>query len=130
MPSPAARRPRQLIEPHHAVTYDAPEGRDAYEAVGLRGFWRGYLAGRAAPLGPVGPGVVTACFFGFRHARRDQLGRDTDRLAIDPTERLEPDQIDEPFGLLRSLAAWLLDSGTVAYPHPIGVPAPSRRDNP
>src|SRR5919106_2859100 len=24
-------------------------------------------SGRAAPMGPVGPGVVTATFFGFRH---------------------------------------------------------------
>lgn len=55
----------QLVEPYHAVTYFAPEAQSEYERVGLRGFWRGYFAGRAAPLGPVGAGVVTACFFGF-----------------------------------------------------------------
>ncbi|HEX6310895.1 MAG TPA: hypothetical protein VF152_04665, partial [Acidimicrobiia bacterium] len=60
-----ARRLWQLAEPYHAITYFAPESRAAFEAVGLRGFWRGYFAGRAAPLGFVGPGVVTACFFGF-----------------------------------------------------------------
>jgi hypothetical protein len=54
-----------LIEPYHAVTYFNPESDDAYAEIGLRGFWRGYFAGRAAPLGPVGPGVVTASFFGF-----------------------------------------------------------------
>ena len=32
---------------------------------GLRGFWSGYFAQRAAPLGPVGPGVVTAAFYNF-----------------------------------------------------------------
>jgi hypothetical protein len=55
----------QLAEPYHALTYFAPEAHQAFEDAGLRGFWRGYFAGRAAPLGPVGPGVVTACFYGF-----------------------------------------------------------------
>ena len=40
-----------LFEPVHAVTYFAPEARSAFEEAGLRGFWRGYFAGRAAPLG-------------------------------------------------------------------------------
>jgi hypothetical protein len=63
--------PRALwrrIEPYHALTYFAPEAHQAFEDTGLRGFWRGYFAGRAAPLGAVGPGVVTACFFGFHPA--------------------------------------------------------------
>lgn len=59
------RRLWQLAEPYHALTYFAPEAQQAYEDAGLRGFWRGYFAGRAAPLGAVGPGVVTACFYGF-----------------------------------------------------------------
>jgi hypothetical protein len=45
-----------LFEPIHAVTYFTPEARSAYEQAGLRGFWRGYFAGRAAPLGVAGPG--------------------------------------------------------------------------
>ncbi|WP_341721110.1 hypothetical protein QQG74_02325 [Micromonospora sp. FIMYZ51] len=52
-------------EPVHAVTYFHPRARAAYEAVGLRGFWRGYFAGRAAPLGPIGPAPVIATFFTF-----------------------------------------------------------------
>ncbi|MGH9051367.1 MAG: SCO6745 family protein [Acidimicrobiia bacterium] len=60
-----ARELWRLAEPYHAVTYFAPEAHAAFEGAGLRGFWRGYFAGRAAPLGAVGPGVVTACFFGF-----------------------------------------------------------------
>lgn len=32
---------------------------------GLKGFWQGYFAARAAPLGPVGPGVVVAAFYNF-----------------------------------------------------------------
>ncbi len=52
-------------EPLHAVTYFAPESFAAWEAAGIRGFWRGYFATRAAPFGPVGPEVVTATFFNF-----------------------------------------------------------------
>lgn len=63
--SSRARALWQVAEPYHAVAYFAPEAQSEYERVGLRGFWRGYFAGRAAPLGPVGAGVVTACFFGF-----------------------------------------------------------------
>lgn len=60
-----ARRMWVLLEAVHGVTYFTAPARAAHEAVGLRGFWRGYFAMRAAPLGPVGPAVVTAVFHGF-----------------------------------------------------------------
>jgi hypothetical protein len=60
-----ARRLWALAEPYHALTYFADESRAESEAAGLRGFWRGYFALRAAPLGPVGPAVVTATFYNF-----------------------------------------------------------------
>jgi hypothetical protein len=63
-----ARAMWTLFEPIHAVTYFAPEARRAFEEAGLRGFWRGYFAGRAAPLGPAGAAVVTASFFNFAPA--------------------------------------------------------------
>jgi len=69
-----ARSMWTLFEPVHAVTYFAAEARSAYEQAGLRGFWRGYFAGRAAPLGVAGAGgtasaaVVTASFFNFAPA--------------------------------------------------------------
>ncbi|MEH0982027.1 SCO6745 family protein [Micromonospora sp. CPCC 205556] len=53
------------VEPLHAVTYFHPRARAAYEAVGLRGYWRGYFAGRAAPLGPTDAPPVIAAFFTF-----------------------------------------------------------------
>jgi hypothetical protein len=62
----AARRLWTRVEALHALTYFAPEAHAAFEAAGLRGFWRGYFAGRAAPLGPVPAPVVTATFFGFQ----------------------------------------------------------------
>ena len=49
-----------LFEPIHAVTYFTAEARSAYEQAGLRGFWRGYFAGRAAPLGVAGAGAAAA----------------------------------------------------------------------
>jgi hypothetical protein len=61
----AARRMWTLFEPVHVVTYFSPEARAAFEGAGLRGFWRGYFAGRAAPLGRVGAPPVTASFFTF-----------------------------------------------------------------
>jgi hypothetical protein len=66
--APAARMARRiwtLVEPVHAVTYFSPEARSAFERAGLRGFWRGYFAGRSAPLGRVGAGPVTASFYNF-----------------------------------------------------------------
>lgn len=66
MTSPGtARRLWALGEPFHGLTYFAVEAREATEAAGVRGFWSGYFAMRAAPLGPVGPEVVTATFYGF-----------------------------------------------------------------
>jgi glutathione S-transferase len=69
MTSPAtARRLWALGEPFHALTYFADEARQAGEAVGFTGFWRGYFAFRAAPLGAVGEPVVTATFYNFAPA--------------------------------------------------------------
>ena len=63
------RRMWTLLEPVHVVTYFAPEARAAADALGMRGFWMGYAAQRAAPLGEVSPAVVTAAFFGFHPDR-------------------------------------------------------------
>ncbi|WP_435582664.1 SCO6745 family protein [Amycolatopsis thermoflava] len=54
-----------VLETLHDVTYFAPQAKAAHEAAGLRGFWRGYVGTRAAPLGAAGLGVVTAVFYGF-----------------------------------------------------------------
>lgn len=64
-----ARTVWHRVEAINAVTYFAPECREAPAALGLKGFWMGYFACRAAPLGPVGPGVVEATFFNFHPAR-------------------------------------------------------------
>jgi hypothetical protein len=61
----ATRRMWHLLEPVHALTYFSPEVVDACTALGLKGFWHTYFAARVAPMGPVGPEVCGAAFFGF-----------------------------------------------------------------
>jgi len=54
---------------HSAPVYLAPETREAAARAGVKGFWMGYFATRAAPMGSVGPEVVEAIFFYFAPAR-------------------------------------------------------------
>jgi hypothetical protein len=56
----------------HDLIYFSPHPREQAKALGLKGYWMGYFAFRAAPLGPVGPDVVTAVFYGFH---RDRVAR-------------------------------------------------------
>jgi len=61
----ATRRMHRLVEPIHLVTYFAGEPTGALMALGLRNYWDGYFAGRAAPLGRVPAEVVHAVFYNF-----------------------------------------------------------------
>jgi hypothetical protein len=63
-----ARRLWALGEPFHALLYFAHEVQVAGASAGLKGFWQAYFAFRAAPLGAVGPDVVTASFYNFAPA--------------------------------------------------------------
>src|ERR1700712_4892038 len=60
-----AGRAHRAVEPLHNHVYFAPETEQHLTAVGLRPGRMCYFAGRAAPMGPVGPGVVTATFYNF-----------------------------------------------------------------
>jgi hypothetical protein len=53
------------FEPIHALVYFAAEPPERFATLGLKGWWMGYFASRAAPMGPVAAGVVTATFHGF-----------------------------------------------------------------
>jgi hypothetical protein len=64
-----ARRFVDRFEPVHAVTYFAPEARNALDGLGFHGFWMGYFAARSAPFGIVPPEVVTATFYNFAPER-------------------------------------------------------------
>lgn len=67
-----ARQLWRLLEPIHAVTYFAPEPLAELKHAGYRGFWMGYFAGRAAPLGRPPAELVHALFynFAFEHVAR------------------------------------------------------------
>lgn len=68
MTSSEVRRLGALTEVVHAVVYFAPQVDQTYRGAGLKGFWRGYFAGRSAALGAASPQLVTALFAGFSPA--------------------------------------------------------------
>ena len=61
-------RTHRRLEPLHSHVYFAPETEQHLTAAGLRPGRMGYFAGRAAAMGAVGPGVVTATFYNFAPA--------------------------------------------------------------
>lgn len=63
-PKDAGRFARTL-DVVHSMTYFVPETEEHLVGVGLRPGRMCYFAGRAAPMGAVGPGVVTATFHNF-----------------------------------------------------------------
>ncbi|WP_410810784.1 SCO6745 family protein [Micromonospora sp. 067-2] len=118
------------VEPVHAVTYFHPRARAAYEAVGLRGYWRGYFAGRAAPLGAAEAAPVIAAFFSFappmvsralpavwrlvtpQEALRARLTGAVQALA-ELTYELPEEHLAEAAGLLERAAANVQTAGRV-----------------
>jgi hypothetical protein len=58
-------RAHRAIEPLHSHLYFAPEHDEHFAGIGLKPGRMSYFAGRAAPMGAVGGGVVTATFFNF-----------------------------------------------------------------
>src|SRR5262245_66460441 len=60
-----ARQMWRVLERYHAMIYFAPEAREAFTAAGLKGYWMGYFASRAAALGSVPANVVAATFYNF-----------------------------------------------------------------
>ncbi|HEX5121430.1 MAG TPA: hypothetical protein VFW65_40125, partial [Pseudonocardiaceae bacterium] len=54
----------ELIEPIATITYSQVP-TDAFLALGMRNYWDGYFAGRAAPLGQAPAEVVHAVFYNF-----------------------------------------------------------------
>src|ERR1700729_2911996 len=66
MPHPQAKVHRmfELIEPIATVTFSEVPNQ-AFLDLGMRNYWDGYFAGRAAPLGLAPAGVVHAVFYNF-----------------------------------------------------------------
>ncbi|RYC13791.1 SCO6745 family protein [Nocardioides zhouii] len=63
--APVARRMFDLTEPIALVNFFSDEPNEAMAALGFRGYWDGYFAGRSAPLGVVPAEVVDAAFYNF-----------------------------------------------------------------
>lgn len=53
------------VEVIHDVVYFAPDSKQRYEDLGLKGYWMGYFASRSAPMGTPSPEMVVATFHGF-----------------------------------------------------------------
>lgn len=58
-------RAHRSVEPLHNHVYFAPETEERLTGIGLRPGRMCYFAGRSAPMGAVGPAVVTATFYNF-----------------------------------------------------------------
>lgn len=108
----SAREAWRLLEPLHAVVYFSPEPLAALDAAGYRGFWMGYFAGRAAPLGAVGAEVVHAVFYNFSFERVSKALPAAWRFAP-PDAALQARQAGAVAALRRHLAA-LADGPEVA----------------
>jgi hypothetical protein len=65
LPSGLAGRVHRALDSLHAFMYFVPEADEELTAIGLRPGRMGYFASRAAPMGPVPAGVVTATFYNF-----------------------------------------------------------------
>jgi hypothetical protein len=65
MPSSLARRAHDATNVLHSLIYFAPETEQQLTAAGLKPGRMCYFAGRSAPMGAVGSGVVTATFYNF-----------------------------------------------------------------
>ena len=63
-PQAKVHRMFELVEPIAAITFSTVPN-EAFLAVGMRNFWDGYFAGRAAPLGLAPAEVVHAVFYNF-----------------------------------------------------------------
>ena len=68
MATPLVRRAHNATNSLHSLIYFAQEPEEQFTALGLEPGRMSYFAGRAAPMGAVGPGVVTATFYNFSPA--------------------------------------------------------------
>ncbi|WP_151482485.1 SCO6745 family protein [Streptomyces albicerus] len=67
LPERAGRRCHNVLNPLHSTHYFSPDLGTELAAVGVTDRNAAYFAVRAAAMGPVGAGTVTATFYNFRH---------------------------------------------------------------
>jgi hypothetical protein len=137
-------RAHRRIEPLHSHLYFAPEHDERLAAVGLRPGRMAYFAGRAAPMGAVGAGVVTATFSNFspslvaHHvprcwaattpeqavAARTAAARESLTRLLGGPEAADGDDVAELAGLLREACAALTPEGRPLYAGHADLPWP------
>jgi hypothetical protein len=101
-PQAKVHRMFELVEPIAAVTFSAALN-EAFVALGMRNFWDGYFAGRAAPLGRAPAEVVHAVFYNFAEGEVARhipwvWGKTTPREAIAVRERGSADALRPMLG--------------------------------
>lgn len=67
LPERAGRRCHNVLNPLHSTHYFSPDLAEQLAGVGVTDPRAAYFAVRAAAMGPVGAGTVTATFYNFRH---------------------------------------------------------------
>ncbi|MEN8654493.1 hypothetical protein ABCR94_28825 [Streptomyces sp. 21So2-11] len=67
LPARAGRRCHNALNPLHSTVYFSPDFAKELAGVGVEDNNAAYFAGRAAAMGAVGPGVITATFYNFSH---------------------------------------------------------------
>ncbi|GGZ20795.1 SCO6745 family protein [Streptomyces nitrosporeus] len=67
LPPRAGRRCHNALNPLHSCVYFSPDLGKEFGELGLTDTSAVYFASRAAALGAVGPGTVTAAFYNFSH---------------------------------------------------------------
>ena len=138
-------RVHRRLEPLHSHVYFAPETEEHLTATGLRPGRMVYFAGRAAAMGPVGPGVVTATFFNFspaivsRHvprawgltapeqvlAARHEAARASLTRLLGGPEAADGAEVHELAGLLQEACAALTPEGRPLYAAHADLPWPT-----
>ncbi|MFC9224527.1 hypothetical protein ACFT8W_28030 [Streptomyces hygroscopicus] len=67
LPQGAAYKCYSVVNPIHSTIYFSPDYGEELAKLGLEDSTAAYFVGRAAAMGRVGPGTVTATFFSFSH---------------------------------------------------------------
>ena len=142
--SAAVARAHRAVEPLHSQIYFAPELDERLTGLGLKAGRMSYFAGRAAPMGAVGAGVVTATFYNFSPslvahmiprawtiaspeqvvaARLDAARASLTRLLGGP-EAVAVPEVAELAGLLREACTVLTPEGRALYAGHADLPWP------
>ncbi|NUR60705.1 MAG: MarR family transcriptional regulator [Catenulispora sp.] len=119
----------ELIEPIGAITFsDVPN--EGFLALGMRNYWDGYFAGRAAPLGLAPAEVVHAVFYNFADGEVARhipwvWGKTTPQEALAVRERGSAEALRQRIGSLAG-SPDLVRAGDLAARAAVSAPTEGR----